>query len=492
MAIRPPEAPRRDEAAQSFDVKRAEVEFHNFASLGEPERASRIYREENVRRGAVLKALQKFVGPLTPFLEIGANAGHTSLMLENEFGARGFALDISADSLRHGYALMDQWGVTKGPVRMAGDALRLPFRDGSLQTVFAFQMLSQFMDIESVLVEVKRVLAPGGVFFFAEEPMRRWMTLRLWRCPYEEQMKPWERRLNRWGVLPFLVQDVIGAGQEESFGIRQNHTMNLGHWHALIQKHFGAQEYRLFVPERGWLERAVKKAAVRLDPYGSEWRAARLLGGTLAAACRKAGPAIAQGWPEVFEALLQCPDCGGQLTRDAAETLACTACDYSAPLEGGVYNLLNSRDRHELYPGDRPDIIDFSRPGHEAALGEGWYELEGVFGNRYRWIGAAAHFHLTNTSGGRQRLRIRGYRQDRPEPTRLAISLDGVLQSEWILDRPGLFVIESVLPEQASYPLSLAVAPVARELGGDRVLGVNLSLIRLLPPLNNGLIADKP
>ena len=472
-----------DAAAQSIDVKRAEVEFHNFASLGEPERASRVYREENVRRGAVLKALREFVGPLTPFLEIGANAGHTSLMLENEFGARGFALDISADSLRHGYALMDQWGVTKGPVRMAGDALHLPFRDGSLRTVFAFQMLSQFMDIESVLVEVKRVLAPGGVFFFAEEPMRRWMTLRLWRCPYEEQMKPWERRLNRWGLLPFLVQDVIGAGQEESFGIRQNHTMNLGHWHALIQKHFGEQQYRLFVPERGWLERAVKRAAVRLDPYGSEWRAARLLGGTLAAACRKAGePATGEPtWPEAFEQLLQCPDCAGTLQREADETLRCTACSYSAPLEGGVYNLLNSRDRHELYPGDRPDIIDFSRPGHEAALGDGWYQLEGVFGNRYRWIGAAAEFVLANVRGGPQRLRIRGYRQDRPEPTRLTVHVAGSALGEWTLDRPGLFVIEADLPSAPNYPVSIQVTPVEREIGGDRLLGVNFSLIRLLP-----------
>ena len=42
---------------------------------------------------------------MTPFLEIGANAGHTSYMLANDFGAEGYALDISADALRHGIAL---------------------------------------------------------------------------------------------------------------------------------------------------------------------------------------------------------------------------------------------------------------------------------------------------------------------------------------------------------------------------------------------------
>ena len=63
--------------AQSLSVKRAEVEFHNFASLGEPERAIATYSDENVRRGAILRDFREFIGPLTPFVEIGANAGHT-------------------------------------------------------------------------------------------------------------------------------------------------------------------------------------------------------------------------------------------------------------------------------------------------------------------------------------------------------------------------------------------------------------------------------
>src|SRR3954454_7956224 len=42
--------------AQSFSVKRAQVEFHNFASLGEPERAIAGYLDENQRRSAVINA----------------------------------------------------------------------------------------------------------------------------------------------------------------------------------------------------------------------------------------------------------------------------------------------------------------------------------------------------------------------------------------------------------------------------------------------------
>ena len=471
--------------AQSLAVKRAEVEFHNFASLGEPERASRVYAEENARRAGVIEKHREFIGGFSPFLEIGANAGHTSYMLCNEYGAEGFALDISADALRHGIALMDRWGLERAPVRMAGDALRLPFRDGSLRLVMAFQMLSQFMDIEAVFVEVKRVLAPGGVFLFAEEPLLRLLSLRLYRVPYYEFMKPWERKLYDWGLLGYLVKDVIGAHQEESFGIRQNHTMYLSDWHRLVTKHFAAQEYEIFVPERGWGERVVKDLAIRLDSRGSQWRAARLLGGSLAAVCRKSGSS-AETFPPLdhFEHYLRCPDCGAGLTRDAAETLAC-ACGYRAPNEGGVYNLLASPDRAELYPGDREDIIDFSLPGHEARLLEGWSDLEGVFGNRYRWIGARATARLRRVRPGPQRLRIRGHAHEnwfaRGAAPTIEVSVNGQPAGRMEFDRPGLFIFETDVPDAAEYQVIIQAAPLWEAPPDDRVFSVNLSMLRLVP-----------
>ena len=50
---------------QTFSVKRAQVEFHNFASLGEPERAMAAYLEENRRRDGILRRHLDFVGPMT-------------------------------------------------------------------------------------------------------------------------------------------------------------------------------------------------------------------------------------------------------------------------------------------------------------------------------------------------------------------------------------------------------------------------------------------
>ena len=468
--------------AQSFAVKRAEVEFHNFASLGEPERAIAHYAEQNIRRGAVIRNHLRFIGEMTPFLEIGSNVGHTSYMLANEFGASGFALDISADSLRYGVALKDRWRLSRAPIRVAGDAVNLPFADGSLRFVMAFQMLSQFMNMESVFLEVKRVLAPGGTFLFAEEPLKRLLSLRLYRCPYYNTMKPWERKLYDWGLLGYLVRDVIGARQEESFGIRQNHTMGLSDWRRLIGKHFIDAEYEIFVPERGWGERVVKRAATRLDPYRSEWRAAHLLGGTLAAVGRKGGEAPRVAFDESgFQAQLRCPDCHAALIRDPGDTLHCTLCNYQAAHEGGVYNLLPSRDRAELYPGDREDVIDFCLPSHAERLLGDWYELEGVFGNKYRWIGEHASARLVRMKPGPQRLRIRGH-ASAGHPVQLSASANGRIVGDWKLDRPGLFIVEADLPESDEFHIDIEAGPAWTVPTDDRIFTVNISMLRLVPP----------
>jgi SAM-dependent methyltransferase len=472
------EAPKE---AQSFATKRAEVEFHNFASLGEPERAIAHYADENVRRGGVVRQHLDFIGEMTPFLEIGANVGHSSYMLANEFGANGFALDLSADSLRHGTALQDRWHLSRAPIRIAGDALNLPFADGSLRLVMAFQMLSQFMDIESVFVEVKRVLAPGGVFLFAEEPLKRMLTLNLYRCPYYQTMKPWERRLDQWGLLGFLVRDVIGADQEESFGIRQNHSMGLKEWHTLVDRHFAEAKYHLFVRDRGWGERMLKKTAIAVDPYHSEWHAARWLGGTLAAVCRKSGPMQQMAFdPGEFEAPLRCPDCHAALRRTADDTLECVRCGYRAGNDGGVYNLLPSAERAELYPGDREDVIDFCVAGHAERLLEGWYDLDGVFGNKFRWIGERASAQLTRVKPGPQRLRIRGHALE-GHPVELSVSANGRKAGDWKLERSGLFVLEADLPDSDRYRIDIQAGPPFRVPSDERLLTVNLSMIRLVP-----------
>lgn len=471
--------------AQSLSVKRAEVEFHNFASFGEPEKAIAAYAEENLRRGQVIRNHLDFIQEMSPFLEIGSAAGHSSYMLANEFGAEGFALDLSADALRHGMLLMDRWDLERAPVRLAADALHLPFPDNSLRFVMAFQMLSQFQDIEAVFLEVKRVLEPGGTFLFAEEPVRRLLSLRLYRAPYWEQMKGWERKLHQWGLLGFLTKDVIGAAQEESFGIRQNHRMTLLDWHELIQKHFTGHEYELFVPQRGWGERWAYRMARAFDRHHSPWVAARLLGGTLAAVCRKGGaPSPRRPRRDLashFESLLICPDCGGRLERDPEETLRCAACGYQAANEGGVYNLLRSEDKKELYPGLRGEVIDFSQGDCADRLISGFYEVEGVFGNKYRWMNDRVVFRLERVRRGPLTLRIRGHAPEQFLRGRLAVKANGAAVGSFTVHRPGLFILEAPLTDPAPvFEIEVTAAPSFQLPPDERWFTVNLSHMRLV------------
>lgn len=474
------------EAPQSLAVKRAQVEFHSFASLGDTEVALSVYSRENERRGWLIASYRDFIGPMTPFLEIGANAGHTSYMLANQFASDGFALDLSADALRHGRALQEYWDVPRAPVRVAGDAVHLPFQDGSLAMVMACQMLSQFMDIEQVFLEVKRVLAPGGTFIFTEEPIRRRLSLRLYRCPYHSQMKPWEKFLFRQGLLGYLVKDVIGARQEDSFGIRQNHRMTLNGWDSLITRHFVDRRYEIVPADRGWGEHVVHLAARRMDRLNSDWLPAKLLGGTLTAFCRKAGQ-LPESLAPVSDVtrFLRCPDCSGRFEQNPSGRLHCPACGYNAALEEGVYNLLASADRAELYPGDRPDTIDFSIESHTAHLLGGWYEQEGSYGGKYRWMGPRASVWLTRVRTGPQRIRIRGHIHPmsfaEERTVRVEIFSNGQRVAQEALDRPGLFVLEADVEDAERYDVEIQIAPAFTAPPDVRPLTANISMIRLIP-----------
>jgi hypothetical protein len=220
--------------------------------------------------------------------------------------------------------------------------------------------------------------------------------------------------------------------------------------------------------------------ATRLDPHGSEWQAARWLGGTLAAVCRKAGSVPQAPSFERFETLLRCPDCHGWFQRDAGDILRCRECGYEAPNEGQVYNLLPSAERKELYPGERSDIADFSAPGHEKHLAEGWYELEGIHGNKYRWMGGRAVARLTPVEPRPQRLRIRGHAFAQGVPGEVRVAVNGAPVGRWKLDRTGMFVLEADVPAAAEYVVEIRASPVWRFPPDQRDLTVTLAMIRLI------------
>jgi 2-polyprenyl-6-hydroxyphenyl methylase/3-demethylubiquinone-9 3-methyltransferase len=94
-------------------------------------------------------------------LDVGCGAG----FLGNEIALRGHdvtGIDIAADALAVAHA-----HDATGRVRyVEGDALALPFEDGSFDAVCAMDLLEHLESPERAIAEASRVLAPGGLFFF--------------------------------------------------------------------------------------------------------------------------------------------------------------------------------------------------------------------------------------------------------------------------------------------------------------------------------------
>ena len=124
-------------------------------------------------------------------LEIGAGTGRISRPLM-ERGVRVAGLDIAPRMLGR---LRAQLGPQHTPPDLAlADATRLPLRDASFRAVLMVHVLHLVSDWKRALDEMRRVLAPGGVFLHD-------------RTRYDEN-NPWsrlfERRAELFGALGFV------------------------------------------------------------------------------------------------------------------------------------------------------------------------------------------------------------------------------------------------------------------------------------------------
>jgi SAM-dependent methyltransferase len=93
-------------------------------------------------------------------LEVGAGSGRDSVALA-EAGATAILLDYSMASLEVARGVAARSGQAVHRVR--ADALRMPFRDASIDVVFHQGLLEHFRDPLPLLRENVRVLATGGV-----------------------------------------------------------------------------------------------------------------------------------------------------------------------------------------------------------------------------------------------------------------------------------------------------------------------------------------
>lgn len=94
-----------------------------------------------------------------PLLDVGAGFAEFGRAFFNE------QADVGLDISRRDLNMAAREGVYR--MLVEGDARRMPFADGSFQTVMSVSVLEHIPGVESVFPETNRVLAPGGTFVFS-------------------------------------------------------------------------------------------------------------------------------------------------------------------------------------------------------------------------------------------------------------------------------------------------------------------------------------
>jgi ubiquinone/menaquinone biosynthesis C-methylase UbiE len=106
-------------------------------------------------------------------LDVGAGIGGPARFLAARYGARVTALDTTPRFLRIAEALTKGTGLAHRVRIVEGDALALPFDDGSFDVVWTQAVAQNIADKRRFIAELARVVAPGGriaLFELVAEP----------------------------------------------------------------------------------------------------------------------------------------------------------------------------------------------------------------------------------------------------------------------------------------------------------------------------------
>ncbi len=133
------------------------------------------------------RRLVKALLPAERFLDLACGTGDVALIAMGK-GAGVFGLDASLQML--------QRAVRKGFKRVVvGDAMKLPFKDGSFDAVACAFGIRNFASVEASLREIYRVLRPGGRVGLLEFSKPRCRLLRLFHTLYLFSVVPTLGRL---------------------------------------------------------------------------------------------------------------------------------------------------------------------------------------------------------------------------------------------------------------------------------------------------------
>jgi ubiquinone/menaquinone biosynthesis C-methylase UbiE len=127
-----------------------------------------LYLEHGIDRERGINFIIDSAGPLrTPVLDIGTGKGMAAI----EMARRGIpvtSIDVSETELQTAFLNARAAEVDSSIRFYIGDAKKLPFEDDQFNFVTMINVLHHVDQVEGILAEVSRVLAPGGRFLVAD------------------------------------------------------------------------------------------------------------------------------------------------------------------------------------------------------------------------------------------------------------------------------------------------------------------------------------
>jgi SAM-dependent methyltransferase len=283
---------------------------------------------------------------LSPFLELGAERGQRALVLTNDFGATGIAVDISYHQLKSMEHFAKLFNRPKLPMRICCDANHLPFKSNSFPFIFCYEFLHHFPSLGPIVKEIHRVAA-GGHFYFDEEPFRRVFKLAL----YRQRNKIYSENALRRHKYLRLIESFISDSpcDEVEHGLIENEQLSLSEWLSALSI-FEQREVDLVSLDR---LRSKLGRRLRLNNVLNY-----LLGGSIAGLCRKVH-APAKDSPVELRDTLTCPGCLGRKNADGRDEPSlvevpngyrCSGCGFTYPCRDGIIFLLPPAELQQLYP----------------------------------------------------------------------------------------------------------------------------------------------
>ncbi len=349
---------------QSFKNKRGEVDFRRKLAKQFSQPDVRVFPGEPFYQEYInivkdrIKDYQRYFVEFPnnttilnqPYLEIGAGVGQGSMLLKNKYHLDGFASDLSFETLQLAPKYLRHLKYKKMPFRVCCDAYNLPFADNSMTFVFCFETLHHLPDPFPVLKEIKRVLKPGGFFYFNEEPISQTFNLNLWRR--DRHLKWFEKILKYLVILHFISR--IGKSEIE-YNILEE-TFNLKTWEKSLNLFESVNLNLTIFPFTKKINRQKTKSSKWIYPSILPNLLLNLLGGGIGALCQKQENNRTKPLKttQKFTDVLACPNCKNKpKLKLEYNKLFCNQCKTIYHKKNGIFILLPKQQIKKLYPNEK-------------------------------------------------------------------------------------------------------------------------------------------